>query len=552
VLPETCGSAIKKLGCAVADTKPQEPAAVVPAWSPLAEPGFRIVWIAVLITNIGGWMATVATAWLMTSLDPSPLMVSLVSAATSLPLFLFALPAGALADIVDRRQLLMVAQFFMLGLVVVLLGLTMAGLITPWTLLILIFLIEVGTAFETPAFLAVLPELVPKTLLQPALALNGVGINISRIVGPAVGGLVVGAAGVAVALAINAATFAAVIFAYARLPPTQPESCLPAERFWVAIRTGWRFTRESHELKATLVRATAFFLFASAYLALLPLIARSQLGAGASGFGILFAFHGAGAVLGALLLPYARERVSGDQLVLGGGILAAAMTALLAISHHLAVAIPIVLVTGAGSLAIMSTLMLSAQVALPPWVKARGLAVVQMVFSGALTLGSLLWGALADRAGIPVTLVIAAVGLAGASILTLRWPLGVLGPDDYGPSGHWPAPVVVAPVSDNRGPVMVTIEYRIDPARDAAFAETLERMGHVRRRDGALFWEHFVDTADPARHIEVFIAENWLEHLRQHERVTVADRALEDELTRFQIGDKAPVVTHLISARTGR
>jgi MFS family permease len=524
----------------------------MPAWSPLAVPVFRTVWIAVLITNIGGWMASVATAWLMTSLDPSPLMVSLVSAATSLPLFLFALPAGALADIVDRRQLLIIAQFFMLGLVVVLLGLTMVGLITPWTLLILIFLIEMGTAFETPAFLALLPELVPKALLQPALALNGVGINISRIVGPAVGGLVVGAAGVAVALVINAATFAAVIFAYARLPATRPETCLPAERFWVAIRTGWRFTRESAELKATLVRATAFFLFASAYLALLPLIARNQLGAGASGFGILFACHGTGAVLGALLLPYVRERVSGDQLVLGGGILAGAMTALLAISHHLAVAIPIVLVTGGGSLAIMSTLMLSAQVALPPWVKARGLAVVQMVFSGALTIGSLLWGALADRVGIPVTLVIAAVGLAGASIVTLRWPLAALGPDDYGPSGHWPAPVVAGPIPDNRGPVMVMIEYRIDPAQGPAFAAALERMGHVRRRDGALFWEHFGDTADPARHIEVFIAENWLEHLRQHERATVADRALEDELRSFQIGDKAPVVTHLISARTSR
>src|SRR5882757_8773948 len=269
-----------------------------------------MVWVAVLITNIGGWMASVATAWLMTSLDPSPLMVSLVSAATSLPLFLFALPAGALADIVDRRKLLILAQFFMLALSFVLLLLTITGLITPWSLLVLIFLIETGTAFETPAFLAVLPGLVPREQLQPALALNGVGINISRIVGPALGGLVVSAIGVVSALAINAITFAAVIFAYARLPPTRPETCLPAERFLSAIRTGLRFTRESAELKATLVRSAAFFLFASAYLALLPLIARNQLGAAASGFGILFACHGAGAVVGALLLPYVRQRVT--------------------------------------------------------------------------------------------------------------------------------------------------------------------------------------------------------------------------------------------------
>ena len=199
------------------------------------------------------------------------------------------------------------------------------------------------------------------------------------------------------ALAINAVTFAAVVFAYARLPPTRPETCLPAERFVTAIRSGLRFTRESPELKATLVRSAAFFLFASAYLALLPLIARNQLAAGASGFGILFAGHGAGAVLGALFLPYVRQRVTPDQLVLGGGLAAAAMTAMLAQTSHMAVAFPIVLITGAGSLAIMSTLMLSAQVALPSWVKARGLAVVQMVLSGAITLGSLVWGALADR-----------------------------------------------------------------------------------------------------------------------------------------------------------
>jgi quinol monooxygenase YgiN len=198
----------------------------------------------------------------------------------------------------------------------------------------------------------------------------------------------------------------------------------------------------------------------------------------------------------------------------------------------------------------MSTLMLSAQVALPSWVKARGLAVVQMVLSGAITLGSLLWGALADRVGIPGTLVVAAGGLAAASILTVRWQLPAHETVDDGPSLHWPEPVVAGPIPDDRGPVMVTVEYRIDPARSAAFAEVLERLGHVRRRDGALFWEHFADTADPSRHVEVFISESWLEHLRQHERVTQADRPLEEELRIFQVGEQPPVVTHLISART--
>ena len=523
---------------------------VAAAWSPLTVPAFRAVWTAVLITNIGGWMASVATAWLMTSLDPSPLMVSLVAAATNLPLFLFALPAGALADIVDRRMLLIVAQIFMLALTLVLLALTATGLISPLMLLALIFLIEAGTAFEAPAYLAALPNLVPRDQLQAALALNGVGINLSRIVGPALGGLVVGALGVAAALAINALSFAAVIFAYARLPPTPRETCLPAERFMSAIRTGLRFTHESSELKATLVRATAFFLFASAYLALLPLIARDRLDAGAAGFGILFGCHGGGAVLGALLLPYIRARLLPDQVVVGGSLLTAPMTAALGATTHMSVAVPIVLMIGVGSLAIMSTLMLSAQVALPDWVKARGLAVVQMAFSGALSVGSLAWGALANRIGIPWSLALAAAGLAAASMLTLRWRLGE-DTVNRSPSLHWPDPEVASEIPAERGPVMVLVEYRVEPARSAAFTEALERLGQVRRRDGALFWEHFTDTADPTRHIETFIAENWIEHLRQHERVTVADRTLEEEVNRFQMEGRQPLVTHLVSARAG-
>jgi hypothetical protein len=363
------------------------------------------------------------------------------------------------------------------------------------------------------------------------------------------GGLIVGTLGVAAALAINALSFAAVILAYLRLPRTQPQTCLPAERFVTAMRTGVRFARESVELKATLVRASAFFLFASAYLALLPLIARNQLDAGAGGFGILFGCHGAGAVVGAMLLPYVRARVGSDELVLGGGLVTAVMTAVLAMSTHIAVAVPVVLVIGIGSLAIMSTLMLSAQVALPEWVKARGLAVAQMVFSGALTLGSLVWGVVADGMGISWTLILAAGGLAVASVLTLRWRLA-LETVDRTPSQHWPEPVVTGDIPGDRGPVMVMVEYRVELGRGAAFAETLERLGHVRRRDGALFWEHFTDTADPTRHIETFIAENWTEHLRQHERATLADRALEEELRAFQVGGIAPVVTHLVGVRT--
>ena len=393
------------------------------AWSPLAVPAFRTVWTATLVANVGAWMASVGTAWLMTTLDPSPIWVSLVGAATALPMFLFALPAGALADIVDRRKLLIIAQIFMLVVMILLCVLTVMGAITPITLLILIFVLEAGSAFETPAFLAVLPELVPKNELGPALALNGLGINISRVIGPALGGLVIGAVGVSATFFINAMTFFAVIFAYASWRPPAHKSHLPAERFTAAIRSGWRFTREAPALKATLVHAGTFFLFASSYWALLPLIARDQLGGGAHVYGVLFGCIGAGAVAGALVLPAIRGRISPDWFVLGGGLVTAAATAGLAVTQSLALAVPIMLIIGAAWLAVMSSLMVAAQVALPAWVKARGLAVTQMVFNGGLMFGSVLWGVVAERFGIPAALLLSAGGLAAASVVTLRWRL---------------------------------------------------------------------------------------------------------------------------------
>ena len=446
----------------MAESKPPGPPPS--AWSPLAVPAFRTVWTATLVANIGAWMASVGTGWLMTTLDPSPIMVSLVGAATALPMFLFALPAGALADIVDRRKLLIVAQIFMLAVMVVLCVLTVMGAITPVTLLILIFVLEAGSAFETPAFLAVLPELVPKDELSQALALNGLGINISRVLGPALGGLVIGVAGVSATFLLNAMTFFAVIFAYVSWRPPAHSSHLPAERFTAAIRSGWRFTREAPALKATLVHAGTFFLFASSYWALLPLIARDQLGGGAHVYGVLFGSIGAGAVAGALLLPAIRGRISPDRLVLGGGLVTAAATAALALVHTLALAMPIMLVIGAAWLAVMSSLMVAAQVALPDWVKARGLAVTQMVFNGGLMLGSVLWGVVAEGSGIPSALLLSAGGLAAASVVTWPWNLPGDHSLDLRPSRHWPAPVVAgSTLPGDRGPVLVTVEYIVAP-----------------------------------------------------------------------------------------
>jgi MFS family permease len=507
---------------------------------------FRAVWLATVVSNIGTWVSNVGTAWLMTSLAPSPVMVTLVQAATALPVFLFALPAGALADIVDRRRLLIVIQAATM-LIAAALGIaTRAGVVTPLIVLVSTFLLGLGMALSMPAFQAVVPDLVTKETLRPAIALNSVGINVARAIGPALGGVLIAAAGIASPFFLNAVSYLGVILVLARWKAPRYKRQLPAERLWSAIRTGVRFAREAPELKATLVRAIGFFVFASSYWALLPLIARERLAGGPETYGILLGCIGAGAVAGAFVLPSVRARVSPDQMTFGASLATVAVLFALAAATNMVVAVPALLIAGVAWVTILSTLNVSAQVALPAWVRARGLSVYLVVFNGGLALGSPLWGFVAGDLGISSALSIAAAALAVASVVTLRWRLPGEDTTDLAPSNHWPAPLVaVEDLDDRRGPVMVEIEYRIDPAHRDEFAESMAAMGRIRRRDGAIFWEHFEDVADPAHHVEVFIIDSWLQHLRQHERFTVADRPIQDRIHSFHVSDSAPHVTHL-------
>ncbi|MBV8296391.1 MAG: MFS transporter [Acidimicrobiia bacterium] len=517
------------------------------AWSPLAVPMFRTVWLATVVSNIGTWLSAVGTTWLMTLISPSPLMVTLVQAATNLPIFLFGLLAGALADIVDRRWLLIVVQVFT-AIVAALLGVvTLLGWATPWVVLILTFLTGVGAALTAPAFQAIVPDLVPKSELKTAIALNGVGINVSRAIGPALAGIVIAAFGIAWTFLLNAASFLGVIAVFVRWNAPYREAHLPAERLVTAMRTGLRYARESPELRATMVRAAGFFLFASGYWALLPLVARDRLGGGAGAYSILLGCLGAGAIAGALLLPRIRARLSPDNLVLGASLGTAVVVTAFAFAPNLAVAVPLMLIAGALWITVLSTLNVSAQVALPAWVKARGLSVYLVVFNGGLALGSPVWGFVAGELGVAASLVVSAIALAAAGVLTLRWKLPPAEAPDLSPSMHWPAPLLAVDDYDaRRGPVMVEVEYRIDPARREEFAVALEELGRIRRRDGAIFWRHFVDTADPARHVEAFLLESWLQHLRQHERVTVTDIPVQERVNAFQLGAKPPAVVHLV------
>jgi predicted MFS family arabinose efflux permease len=520
----------------------------ISVWGAFRHPAFAVIWTATVVANVGTWMYSAASAWLMTGLDPNPLVVSLVQVAASLPIFLIAIPAGALADIVDRRRLLIAGEIVNTVVAAVFACLVSLDLVTPGVLLVFTFLISAFGALTAPAWQSVTPQLVPKEDLQAAIALNSVGFNISRAVGPALGGAFTAAFGIAAPFWINAASNLGINggLLWWR-PPRRGTSRLPAEKFRQAIRTGLRYARNNPYLRATLLRAVGFFVFASAYWALLPLVARSQLAAGPEIYGVLLGAIGAGAVVAAFALPAAKARLGADRLVAAGTLGTAVALVLFGLARTSATAFVASLLAGASWIAVLASLNLSAQAALPEWVRARGLALFMTVYFGAHTAGSALWGQVAALAGLPLAHFVAAAGALAAIPLTWRWHLQSGIDIDLTPSLHWPAPIVSHEFEQDRGPVLVTVEYRIDPAQRKPFLAALDRLGDERRRDGAYRWGVFEDAADPARFVETFLVESWLEHLRQHERVTNADRVLQTDVRKFDL-EGEPKVTHMIAA----
>ena len=511
-------------------------------------PVFAVVWTATLVSNVGGWMYSAASGWLMTSLNPDPLVVALVQTATTLPVFLFALPAGALADIFDKRKFLIVFEVLNTVLCAAYAAMVGFGLATPENLLIFTFLIGAAGALTLPAWQSIVPQLVPKEDLTSAVAANSVGVNISRAIGPALGGAAIVTLGIVSPFWINAISNLGVVGALLWWRgPNSSNTVLPAERIGGAIEAGLRYGRHSVALRATLIRAAAFFLFASTYWALLPLLARKQIASGPELYGILLGAIGAGAVGGALVMPWLRAKLGSDLLVTSGMVGTAVALALYGLAHDVATAFLASLLAGVSWIAVLATLAISAQVSLPDWVRGRGLALYTTVFFGCLTIGSAVWGKIAAVLGLPTAHFLAAVGALVATLLTLRWKLQSGTGVDLTPSMHWPAPIAFYPIQHDRGPVFVTVEYRIRPQDRHAFLQVLEELGHERRRDGAYRWGVFEDAADEGRIVEAFLVASWMEHLRQHERVTNADRLVQECVDRFHLGD-APKVTHFIAA----
>src|SRR2546427_33651 len=434
------------------------------AWAPLSHPVFRALWISSLVSNIGTWMQNVGAAWAMTSLSPSPLMVALVQSATSLPVFVVGLPAGAVADIVDRRRLLLVTQTGMLA------------------------------AAALPAVLAV-------------------------------------------------------VYRWRR---QAPRALLPAERVIGATRAGLRYARHAPPLAAVLVRTGVFIVCASAFWALLPVIARRDLGLSALGYGLLLTCFGFGAVVGAALLPRVKRRFAVDAVVALATVLFALVSALTALWRFVP-GIGIAMIPGGVAwIALMASLNGAAQTAAPAWVRARALGLYLIVFQGGLGLGSALCGLAAEHVGASIALASSAgaacVGLAAIR----RWPLRAITTLDLAPSAHWPEPHLDVVPAPDEGPVRVEVEYRVDPADAGAFVKAIGDLEPIRRRDGAVSWAVYQDPAQKGRYVETFVVESWLEHLRQHERITVGDRTVQEDIRRFHIAGTPPVVTHLLAAKLRR
>ena len=539
--------AVRRKGTAraAADSPPVAPS----PWSPFRHATFTVLWSAAVIANIGTWMYNAASGWLMTTLNADPLVVSLVQVATSLPMFLFALPAGALADIIDKRRFLVVAESAITLVSGIIAALVWLNLVTPGILLLFTFLLGIGAALTAPPWQSIVPQLVPKPDLAPAVAANSVGINISRAVGPALAGVIIAGFGIASPFWLNAVSNLGIIGAllWWRSPQSAMHQ-LPAERFASAIRAGFRHARHNPHLRATLMRAVAFFLFASAYWALLPLVARSQISGGPELYGILLGAIGAGAVGGAFALPWLKAKFGPDRVVAAGTAGTAATLVLFGLAREPIMGLTASVIAGVSWIAVLASLNVSAQVALPDWVRGRGLSMFVTVFFGAMALGSAVWGQVAGMLGLPEAHFIAAAGALIAIPLTWRWKLQTAAGIDLTPSMHWPAPVITHEVEADRGPVLVTVEYRIQRGDRKSFLTALKKLAHERRRDGAYAWGVFEDSAEEGRFLETFLVESWLEHLRQHQRVTKADRILQSAVHRYHV-EGAPKVTHFIAAR---
>ena len=526
-------------------------------FEPLGQPIFRKLWISSTVSNLGGWMQDTAGTWLMTVLTPSPLLIALMQTAAALPVVILGLTAGATADIFDRRRLLIFWQSWMLAAVAVLSVLTFFSVISPWVLLTLTFLLNIGAAMNSPGWQAIVPEVVQRSQLADAVSLNSAGFNLAKAVGPALGGLLVAAfvhadTGAAFVFLLNSLSFVGIIlvlYQWRRKPLFK--SALPTERIFASMRSGVRYIRYAPALQAALVRALIFTMFVSAVWALLAVVARQDLHGGvlggALGYGILNGCMGVGAVIGATNLPRMRRRLTSDSIInVSTGIFVGTLLVLALVRIPWIIMLALVAGGFAWTTA-MSTLNLAVQISVPAWVQARALGAYQTVFAGGMALGSVIWGWIAQQASTPISLIVAGAGLAITLPLALRFPILRGEQPDLSPYQYTkPALRLGEEHDETAGPVRIAITYCVEPKNYEAFIHAIYRMRDVRLRDGAIRWGIYQDVSDPSKVSETFITESWLEYLRQRERFTASDREIRDRVWNLHCGQEPPQTSHML------
>lgn len=523
---------------------PRRPPLGLAALAPFEHAVFRVLWLTWLMANVSMWMNDVAAAWLMTSLAPSPVWVALVQTAATLPVFLLGLPSGALADTFDRRRFFLGTQVWIALVALTFCTVLILDAMTPVLLLTLVFANGIGLAMRWPVFAAIVPELVPRQQLPKALALNGVSMNASRIIGPLLAGAIIAAMGIAWVFLLNAVlacVSAVIIWRWKRQHTPSP---LGREPFFSALRVGWQYVAQSPRLRVVYLHIALFFFHSTALMALLPLLALRMEGGNAATFTLLLASMGSGAIVSAMLLPRLRQTVTRDTVVWWGSTLQASAMAMVAFLPNLVWTVPAMFLAGMAWIATANSLSVSAQMSLPDWVRARGMSVYQMAIMGGAAAGAAFWGQVASWTDVHWSVGIAALSGVVAVTLAQRWvkERGLI--EDL-----TPAKALSPPTADSTPPpgrLVVCIDYHIDPNRADDFRALMQESRRSRLRMGALDWELLQDIADPGHFIERITDENWNEHLRRFDRVTTSDVDLRERKLAFHLGENPPLVTRYV------
>ncbi|ANG64412.1 arabinose ABC transporter permease [Marinobacterium aestuarii] len=530
---------LNRQGAPVSVTRPE----YAPFWAPLRHKLFVGLWLACAVANMAIWMQTVGAAWIMTLLSASPLMVSLVQTAITLPVFLFGLPGGVLADRMDPRRLLLLTQSAILGAAAVLCLLAWFDLLQAWSLLLFTFVLGSGSALGMTAWMTTLVGVIPREQVPAAVSLSGISINATRALGPALAGaLIAWWNSASVFLVIALCMAAVIVFIIFQLPAKTRVDDLPPETLVGGMRSGLRYIRHSDVLSSALKQVFVFTSCASALWALMPLVAKHELGMGAGGYGLLMAFMGAGAVLAALSLTSVYRRFPLRRLIVAGAFAFAAATFAAALSNSKLVVCAMLLLAGMGWMAVNATISTVVQTYAANWVRARVASVYLLVLMGSMAVGGVLWGALAQYLGLENSLLLSATSILLGVLLTRGGTIAMGREADFADAQQTDKPVLVlaGDVSHDDGPVCVEISYQVGAEERDDFLRIVYAVGQSRRRNGAQNWRLYRDLAQTDHYVERFIVESWLDYLRQQERVTLADEVLERSLSRFRFEPLAP------------